>query len=111
MCKKSEEISLVVLSECDVDERYHYRVWVEEFCRGHGDAEDELSVFLRTTNFVYSVFDERIIPALILFTLLDFGYEKGKKEDIVKRGWRIEWFAITNFGKKIFEGMKQNSKI
>lgn len=93
------------LSKCEVDEKYPFVEWIKEFCREQGNAEDEYSVLLMAVNFVCSVFDERIIPALKLFGLLDFGYEKDRKEYAVNHGCGIEWFAITKLGKKIFLGI------
>ena len=89
------------LSKCEVDGKYLFMVWIKEFCMEHGDAEDELAVLLMSANYLYSVFDTRIVPALKLFGLLDFGYEKDRKEYSVNRGWGIEWFAITKLGQKI----------
>jgi hypothetical protein len=94
------------LSECEVDAKYPFVEWIKEFCRELGNAEDELTVSLIATDFVYSVFDERIAPALKLFGLLDFGYKKGRDEYFVRHGLGIEWFIITQFGKKIFVGIR-----
>jgi hypothetical protein len=93
------------LSECDVDEKYPFAEWIKEFYRELGNAEDELDIIMMATNFVYSVFDERIAPALKLFGLLDFEYKKDRDKYLVNRGWGIEWFAITQFGKKIFKAL------
>ena len=71
----------------------------------HGDAEDMLNLLLPGAKLVYGVFDGRIVPALKLFGLLDFGYEKDRKEYLVNRGLGIEWFAITKLGKKIFTAL------
>ncbi len=93
------------LSECDVDAKYPFAEWINEFCRERGNAEDELDIFIIAAVFVYSVFDERIAPALKLFGLLDFEYKKDRDKYLVNRGWGIEWFAITQFGKKIFKNL------
>jgi len=93
------------LSECEVDAKYPFVEWIKEFCRERGNAEDELDIFMMATNFVHSVFDERIAPALKLFGLLDFGYEKDRDEYSLRHGWGIEWFAITQRGKKIFKAL------
>nr|QNO51097.1 tyrosine recombinase XerC [Methanosarcinales archaeon ANME-1 ERB6]QNO53790.1 tyrosine recombinase XerC [Methanosarcinales archaeon ANME-1 ERB6] len=91
------------LSECEVDEKYPFVEWIKEFCRERGNAEDELDIIMMATNFVYSVFDERIAPALKVFGLLDFEYKKDRDKYLVNRGRGIEWFTITQFGKKIFK--------
>ena len=93
------------LSECEVDAKYPFVEWIKEFCRERGNAEDELDIIMMATNFVYSVFDERIAPALKLFWLLDFEYKKDRDKYLVNRGGGIEWFAITQFGKKIFKAL------
>ncbi|MEA3488662.1 MAG: hypothetical protein U9R10_05380, partial [Euryarchaeota archaeon] len=93
------------LSDCEVAEKYLFRVWLTEFCRKQGNAEDELSLFIMAASFSYTAFDVRIIPALKLFGLLDFGFEKDRKEHLVKRGWGIEWFAITKRGQEIFRAI------
>ena len=94
------------LSKCEVDEKYPFVEWLKEFCREQGNAEDEYTVLLMAVNFVCSVFDERIVPALKLFRLLDFGYEKDRKEYAVNHGCGIEWFAITKLGKTIFGSIR-----
>jgi len=93
------------LSECEVDAKYPFVEWVKEFCRELGNAEDELTGSLMATDFVYSVFDERIAPALKLLGILDFEYKKDRDEYFVRHGLGIEWFAITQFGKKIFKAL------
>lgn len=90
------------LSKCEVDKKYLFVEWVKEFCKEHGNAEDEMPILIMAAIFICSVFDERIVPALKLFGLLDFGYKKDRKEDAVNHGCEIEWFAITKLGKKIF---------
>lgn len=99
------------LSKCAVGEKYPFVEWLKEFCREQVNAEDELSVLIGAVAFVCSVFDERIAPALKLFGLLDFGYEKDRKEYAVNHGCGIEWFAITKLGKKIFDGIRKNGRI
>jgi hypothetical protein len=56
--------------------------------------------------FILIVFAARIMPALKLFGLLDFGYKDDRKEYSVNRGWGIEWFTISKLGKKIFRGIR-----
>jgi hypothetical protein len=94
------------LSECEVDKKYLFVEWTKEFCMEHGDAEDMLNLLLPGAKLLYGVFDGRILPALKLFGLLDFGYKKDRKEYLVNRGLGIEWFAITKQGKKIFFGIR-----
>jgi len=94
------------LSECEVDAKYPFVEWINEFCRERGNAEDELDIFIMAAVFVYSVLDERIAPALKLFGLLDFEYEKDRDKYLVNCGGGIEWFATTQFGKKIFGSIR-----
>jgi hypothetical protein len=94
------------LSECEVDEKYQFVDWVKEFCRVPGSAEDELSLIIGVAVYLFSVFEERIVPALTIFGLLDFGFKKDRMEYFVNRGLGIEWFTITKLGKKIFQGIK-----
>ena len=105
-CVQEERMNIAsALSECEVDAKYPFAEWIKEFCRERGNAEDELDIIMMATNFVYSVFDERIAPALKLFGLLDFEYKKDRDKYLVNRGGGIEWFAITQFGKKIFKAL------
>jgi hypothetical protein len=99
------------LSECEVDEKYQFVDWIKEFCRVQGSVEDELSLIIGAAFYLFSVFEERIVPALTLFGLLDFGYEKDRTEYLVNRGLGIEWFTITKLGKKIFQGIRYNGRI
>jgi hypothetical protein len=94
------------LSECEVDEKYQFVDWVKEFCRVPGSAEDELSLIIGVAVYLFSVFEERIVPALTIFGLLDFGFKKDRMEYLVNRGLGIEWFTITKLGKKIFQGIR-----
>ncbi len=79
--------------------------WVKEFCRVPGSAEDELSLIIGVAVYLFSVFEERIVPALTIFGLLDFGFKKDRKDYLVNHGLGIEWFTITKLGKKIFQGI------
>ncbi|RCV65405.1 Site-specific recombinase XerD [Methanophagales archaeon] len=93
------------LSECEVDEKYQFVDWIREFCRVPGSAEDELSLIIGVAVYLFSVFEARIVPALTIFGLLDFGFEKDRKEYLVNHGLGIEWFTITKLGQKIFRGI------
>jgi hypothetical protein len=94
------------LSECEVDKKYQFVDWVKGFCRVPGSAEDELSLIIGAVVYLFSVFEERIVPALTIFGLLDFGFKKDRKEYLVNHGLGIEWFTITKLGKKIFQGIR-----
>jgi hypothetical protein len=78
---------------------YIRKVW-------NSSKSDVRSILTAFKKLPYGVFDGRIVPALKLFGLLDFGYEKARKEYLVNRGLGIEWFAITKLGKKIFGGIR-----
>jgi hypothetical protein len=93
------------LSKCEVDEKYQFVDWVKGFCRVPGSAEDELSLIIGVAVYLFSVFEGRIVPALTIFGLLDFGFKKDRKEYLVNHGLGIEWFTITKLGKKIFQGI------
>jgi hypothetical protein len=94
------------LSKCEVDEKYQFVDWVKEISRVPGSAEDELSLIIGVAVYLFSVFEERIVPALTIFGLLDFGFKKDRKEYLVNHGLGIEWFTITKLGKKIFPGIR-----
>jgi len=94
------------LSECEVDEKYQFVDWIKGFCRVPGSAEDELSLIIGLAVYLFSVFEARIVPALTIFGLLDFGFKKDRKEYLVNHGLGIEWFTITKLGKKIFGGIR-----
>jgi hypothetical protein len=95
--------NLLEVIDRDIDDYlgnwYTQKVWGG----GKSEVRPILTAFKK---LLYGVFDGRIVPALKLFGLLDFGYEKDRKEYLVNRGLRIEWFAITKLGKKIFRGIR-----
>lgn len=72
----------------------------------HESAEDELSSIIGAVVYLFSVFEERIFPALTIFGLLDFGFKKDRRAYLVNRGWGIEWFTVTQLGEKIFRGIR-----
>ncbi len=96
-----------LFSECEPEETYLFKEQLKEAGMELQNTEDELEGYWAMTEFILSVFAERIMPALKLFGLLDFGYEKDRDEYFVRHGWGIEWFSVTNLGKKIFEALAQ----
>jgi hypothetical protein len=96
------EKNLLEVTDRDIDDYlgnwYIRKVW-------GGGKREVRPILTAFKKLLYGVFDGRIVPALKLFGLLDFGYEKDRKEYLVNRGLGIEWFAITKRGKKIFTAL------
>jgi hypothetical protein len=93
------------LATCEPNKRYHF---IEETWKITMKTVgiDEISEICPPITYLsMSIFAERIMPALKLFGLLDFGYTKGRDEYAIKRGWGIEWFSITTLGGKILGGV------
>ncbi len=98
--QSAQDVIAAHLARCEPGRRYNF---VEETRRismeigGMGEMETYLLMnFLATI-----IFAERIVPALKLFGLLDFGYEKERDEYAVRHGGGIEWFSVTTHGGKI----------
>ncbi len=98
-----------LFSECEPGETCLFKEQLKEAGMELENTEDELEGYWAMTEFILSVFAERIMPALKLFGLLDFGYEKDRDEYFVRHGLGIEWFSVTNLGKKIFEVLVQEA--
>ncbi|MGB2842622.1 MAG: site-specific integrase [Halobacteriota archaeon] len=96
-----------LFSRCEPGETYLFKEQLKEAGMELANTEDELEGYWMMAEFILSVFTERIMPALKLFGLLDFGYEKDRDEYFVRHGLGIEWFSVTNLGKMIFEVQAQ----
>jgi len=96
-----------LFSRCEPGETYLFKEQLKEVGMELANTEDELEGYWAMAEFILSVFTERIMPALKLFGLLDFGYEKDRDEYFVRHGLGIEWFSVTNLGKMIFEVQAQ----
>ena len=94
-----------LFSNCEPGKAYLFKEQLEKVGMKLANTEDEVEDYFMMNVFALSVFTERIMPALKLFGLLDFGYEKDRDEYSLRHGWGIEWFAITQFGKKIFKNL------
>lgn len=94
-----------LFSNCEHGKAYLFKEQLKKVGIKLANTEDEFEIHFMMTVFTLSVFTERIMPALKLFGLLDFGYEKDRDEYSLRHGWGIEWFAITQFGKKIFKAL------
>ena len=96
-----------LFSRCKPGKTYLFREELKKVGMELANTEDELEGYWSMAEFTLSVFVERIMPALKLFGLIDFGYEKDRDEYFVRHGLGIEWFSITEFGKMIFEVLAQ----
>jgi hypothetical protein len=96
-----------LFSRCEPGKTYLFREQQKQVGMELADTEDELEGYWSMAEFTLSVFVERIMPALKLFGLIDFGYEKDRDEYFVRHGLGIGWFSITHIGKKIFEILTQ----
>ena len=101
----------LLFSRCKTGTTYSFREQLNQTGMELANTEDEFEGYCLMAEFALSVFVERIMPALKLFGLLDFWYAKDRDEYFVRHGLGIEWFAITQLGKKIFEGIMQNERI
>ncbi len=95
----------LLFSRCEPGKIYLFREQLKQVGMELADTEDGLEGYWRKADFILSVFAERIMPALRPFGLIDFGYEKDRDEYFVWHGLGIEWFTITQLGKRIFKAL------
>ena len=93
------------LAACEPNKRYHFVEETRRISMKIGGIDEIFEICPPITFLSINIFAERIMPALKLFGLLDFGYTKERTEYAIKRGWGIEWFSITTLGGKILGGM------
>jgi hypothetical protein len=93
----------LLFSRCEPGKAYLFREELKKVGMELANTEDEVEAYFIMAEFSLSVFVERIMPALKLFGLLDFGFAEDRDEYFVRHGLGIEWFSITELGKKIFE--------
>ena len=99
--KRGDVASL--FSQCEPGARYMFKDQLNQLGMEMADTEDEVvDSFIMMAEFAMGVFAERIMPALKLFGLLEFGFAKDRDDYFVRHGLGIEWFSVSEFGRKIF---------
>jgi len=97
-----------LFSQCAPGTAYLFEETLNQAVMELADTEDEVVGYIMVLGeFIMGVFAERIMPALKLFGLLDFGYAKDRNEYFVRHGVGIELFSVTELGKKIFDVLAQ----
>jgi hypothetical protein len=96
-------------SRCEPGEPYSLKEVLSQVGMVEGHTEyDFVENIVTAAEIMIGVFGERIMPALKLFGLLDFGFTKERDNYFVRHGVGIEWFSTTKFGKKIFRVLAQD---
>ncbi|MGQ9632581.1 MAG: hypothetical protein ACUVXI_20040 [bacterium] len=87
------------LSRCPEDSPcpFGYRRVIEKY--PDGDVPVHIG---RLSGYSCTIFEERILPALKVFGLVDFGYKSPRNSWERRFGWGVEWFKVTPQGKAIF---------
>ncbi len=98
--QSSRDVIAAHLAACEPGRRYNFAEETRRISRKIGGL-DEMEAYPPINFLAISIFAERIMPALKLFGLLDFGYKKKREAYAVQHGWGIEWFSITTPGGKI----------
>ncbi|MBN1762872.1 MAG: site-specific integrase [Methanomicrobia archaeon] len=102
------EIALL-FSRCEPGEPYPLKEVLSQVGMAKGHTEyDFVENIVTVAEIMIGVFGERIMQALTLFGLLDFGFTKERDNYFVRHGVGIEWFSITKFGKKLFRVLAQD---
>ena len=96
-----------LFSRCEPGRAYLFREQLKQVGMELANTEDELEGYWNMAEFTLSVFVERIMPALKLFGLLDFGFAEDRDEYFVRHGLGIAWFSVSELGKMIFEVLAQ----
>ncbi len=100
----------LLFSRCEPGKTYLFKEQLKQLGMELADTEDEFEGYSIMAEFALSVFAERIMPALRLFGLLDFGYAEDRDEYFVRHGLGIAWFSVSELGKKIFEVLVQEGQ-
>ena len=94
-----------LFSQCEPRKSYLFKEELNQLGMEMADTEDEvLGYIMVMAEIIIGVFAERIMPALKLFGLLDFGFAEGRGEYFVRHGVGTAWFSVSELGKKIFGG-------
>ena len=101
----SRDVIAAHLAACEPGRRYHFAEETRKISMKIGGIGDIHEVYPPISFLSINIFAERIMPALELFGLLDFGYTREREEYAIKRGWGIEWFSITPLGEQILGGV------
>jgi hypothetical protein len=94
---------------CEPGRRYNFGEETRRISMKIGGM-DEIEAYPPINFLATSIFAERIMPALKLFGLLDFGYEKGRNEYAVQHGGGIEWFSVTTHGGTILGSVHADTR-
>ncbi|MBE0516896.1 MAG: site-specific integrase [Methanophagales archaeon] len=98
----------LLFSRCEPGKPYLFKEELNRVGMEMVATEDELvGIIITMAEIIIGVFGERIMPALKFFGLLDFGFAKDRDEYFVRHGVGIEWFSVSELGKKIFEVLAQ----
>jgi hypothetical protein len=76
----------LLFSRCEPGKAYLFREELKKVGMELANTEDEFEGYCVMAEFSLSVFVERIMPALKLFGLIDFGYEKDRDGYFVRHG-------------------------
>ena len=97
-----------LFSQCEPGERCVFKEQLNQLGMEMADTEDKVVGYIMVMGeFAMSVFAERIMPALKLFGLLEFGFAKDRDEYFVRHGLGIAGFSVSELGKKIFDVLVQ----
>ncbi|MHC1600299.1 MAG: site-specific integrase [Candidatus Methanospirareceae archaeon] len=100
-----------LFSQCEPGETYLFKEELNQLGMEMADTEAEfLDNFIMMAEFILGVFAERIMPALKLFGLLDFGFAEERDEYFVRHGLGIAWFSVSELGRKIFGVLVQEGE-
>jgi hypothetical protein len=106
--QSSRDVIAAHLAACEPGRRYNFAEETRRISMKIGGM-DEIEAYPPINFLAISIFAERIMPALKLFGLLDFGYKKERDEYAVQHGWGIEWFSITTPGGKILGSVMRDA--
>ena len=100
-----------LFSQCEPGKAYLFKEELNQVCMEMADTEDEfVDNFIMMAEFTLGVFAERIMPALRLFGLLEFGFAGDRDKYFVRHGLGIAWFSVSELGKKIFDVLVQEGQ-
>ena len=101
----SRDVIAAHLAACEPGRRYHFVEETRRISMKIGGIDDIHEAYPPISFLAVNIFVDRIVPALKLFGILDFGYTRERTEYAINHGWGIEWFSITPLGGKILGGV------
>ena len=100
-----------LFSQCEPGARCVFKEKLNQLGMEMADTEDKVVGYMMVmAEFISGVFAERIMPALKLLGLLEFGFAGGRDEYSVRHGLGIEWFSVSELGRKIFDVLVQEGQ-